>query len=232
MSKILDPLAPSEAAEYARYLDGDLMGKILTRNFLVNRIDYTHESIFTPLGRYGDAVVKYNQSSVVHDPGDGHIDIDGVRITFEVKFARINIANRSRGDTSKNWAFVNLKHSPGKAEKKYDILIAIGSMTLGLEDNNYWPDLNSILEGLKMKEVPANINAMPHESDYLSLCSFFIMPMCNLPTNYFRVNIDSVESSGYGKYRAWGHDEVRCKEVWGDALKIVGKCQPVDRTTT
>ena len=221
MAEILDPLAPSESAEYARYLDGDLIGKILTRNLLVNRFGYKSESIFTPLGRYGDARVKYSQSGVLHDPGDGHIEIDGMRITFEVKFARINIANRARGDTKKNWAFINLKNSPGKAEKKYDILIAIGALTLGLEDENYWLDLNSVLGGLHMRALPANINAMPHELDYLSLCSFFIIPMNKLPTNYFRVNVDSIESSQYGQYRAWGHDEARCKEVWVNALSEV-----------
>jgi hypothetical protein len=221
MAEILDRHAPSEAAEYARYLDGDLIGKILARNFLVNRLGYTPESIFTPLGRYGDARVKYSASGVTHDPGDGHIEIDGKRLTFEVKFARVNIANRARGETAKNWAFVNLKHSPGKAEKRYDILIAIGSLTLGLEDENYWRDLTSVLADLRERGLPANIDAMPHELDYLSLCSFFVVPMEALPTNYFRVNVDSVENSQYGKYRGWGHDHTRCKEIWGSAVGAV-----------
>lgn len=227
MVKILDPNAPSQTAEYARYLDGDLIGKILTRNFLVNRLGYKSESVFTPIGRYGDARVKTDQFGVVRNPGDGHIEIDGMRITFEVKFARINIANRARGEKAKNWAFVNLKHSPGKAKKNYDVLIAIGALTLGLEDENYWRELNSVLSGLRLRALPTNIDAMPHETDYLSLCSFFIIPMRKLPTNYFRVNIDSVEGSQYGKYRAWGHDEARCKEVWGNALKVVREVQPV-----
>ncbi len=221
MVEILDPRAPSATAEYARYLDGDLLGKILARNLLVNRLGYKPESIFTPLGRYGDARVKYSAAGVVHDPGDGHIEIDGKRLTFEVKFARVNIANRARGETAKNWAFVNLKHSPGKAEKKYDILIAIGALTLGLEDENYWLNLNSVLLSLRERGLAANIDAMPHELDYLSLCSFFVMPMMELPTNYFRVNIDSVERSRYGRYRACGHDYPRCKEVWDNALGAV-----------
>lgn len=221
MTDVLDPLAPSETAEYARYLDGDLIGKILARNLLVNRLGYKPESIFTPLGRYGDARVKYGASGVVHDPGDGHVEIDGKRITFEVKFARINIANRARGETAKNWAFVNLKHSPGKTPKKYDILIAIGALTLGLEDENYWHDLNSVLGNLRERHLPANIDAMPHESDYLSLCSFFVMPMSKLPTNYFRVSVHAIENSHYGKFRAWGHDEARCKVIWRNALEVV-----------
>ena len=73
-----------------------------------------------------------------HDLGDGHVDIGPRRVTFEVKCARINIANRSLGYTSENWAFVNLLHSPGKTAKSYDILVAIGVLTLGLEDERYW----------------------------------------------------------------------------------------------
>jgi hypothetical protein len=222
MPRILDPLAPSVSAEYARYIDGDLMGKLLTRNFLVNRLGYKPENVITPIGRYGDARVKYITPGVVnHDPGDGHIEIDGNLITFEVKFARVNIANRSLGQFAKNWAFVNLKNSPGKARKKYDILIAIGVLTLGLEDENYWADLYEVLDSLRQRGLPQNINALPHEPEYLSLCSFFIMPMTDIQTNYFRVTIDSIENSRYAKFRAWGYDEKRCKELWLNALQSV-----------
>ena len=145
--------------------------------------------------------------------------IDGMAVTFEVKFARINIANRYLGSTGKkNWAFVNMKQSPGKTPKQYDILIAIGLLTLGLEDDKYWSDLKQIHENLRAEGRVEKLGALPHESEFLSICSFFVMPMNVMPANACRINLDSVEKRQFAKYRAWGYDEARCKAVWNAAL--------------
>ncbi len=53
-------------------------------------------------------------------------------VLFEVKCARINIANRSRGGMAENRAFQGLLTSPGKCDKEYDVLIAITCGNLGL----------------------------------------------------------------------------------------------------
>jgi hypothetical protein len=219
MTGFLDPSAPSTSAEYARYIDGDLLGKLITRNLLINRLGCAPSTVFIPLGRYGDAKVKYAEDgAVTHDLGDGHIEIGSRRITFEIKCARINIANRTRGDTSENWAFVNLLHSPGKAFKSYHVLVAVGVRTLGLEDENYWHHLEQVHARLRADGHSSNIDALPHEAEFLSLCSFFILPRTEIPTNYFRINVDSVSKSRHAQYRAWGHDEPRCKEVWTNAM--------------
>ena len=65
MTGFLDLSAPNTAAEYARHVDGDILGKLIVRNFLINRIELPAESIFTPVGRYGDAAVKYAKSGSV-----------------------------------------------------------------------------------------------------------------------------------------------------------------------
>ena len=62
--------------------------------------------------------------------------------------------------------------------------------------------------GLRERALPANIDAMPHQVEYLSLCSFFVIPMSKLLTNYFPVHIGSIENSQYGKYRAWQAAEI------------------------
>ena len=139
MVGFLDLLAPNVAAEYARYIDGDLLGKLIAKNFLVNRLGYASEAVLTPLGRYGDARAKYaTPGTVIHDPGDGHVHTTQGRISYEVKCARINMGNRHTGNTAENWAFVNLLTTPAKVPKSYDVLIAIGIATLGLEDELGW----------------------------------------------------------------------------------------------
>jgi len=215
----LDPSAPNLAAEYSRYIDGDLLGKLIARNLLLNRLGYDRHTVFTPLGRYGDAKVKYpSPGTVAHDPGDGHVFSGKRKITFEVKCARINIANRSLGGTSENWAFVNLCHSPGKVQKTYDVLIAVGVSTLGLEDDRYWKHLLALHERLRAQGHASKIDALPHQPEFLSLCSFFFIPRLKLKTNYFRVHVDGIDRSPYAAFRAWGYDETGCRQRWAAAI--------------
>lgn len=219
MTGFLDVSAPSTAAEYARYVDGDILGKLIVRNFLINRIGVPPEAIFTPVGRYGDAVVKYaNPGNVTHDPGDGHVDLPSGRLTFEIKLARINIANRSRGGAGENWAFVNLKHSPGKAAKSYQLLVAVGVSTLGLEDDRYWTHLRLLDAQLRAKGLQSRLDALPHEEEYLSRCSFFLIPRTSVKSNYFRVNLTSVDKSAYAEFLARGSDPACCRKQWASAI--------------
>jgi hypothetical protein len=118
MSGFLNQIAPSVELEYSRYLDGDVLGRILTKNFLVNRLGYQIDNVVIPVGRYGDAGIKYATDGVVaHDPGDGYVNTSIGPLAFEIKCARMNIANRHIGQQAENWAFTNILRSPGKAEK-------------------------------------------------------------------------------------------------------------------
>jgi hypothetical protein len=220
MSSVLDPAAPGVDAEYARYIDGDLLGKIIARNLLTNVIGHSPADIFTPIGRYGDADVKYADASrVASDPGDGHVETAQGRVTFEIKLSRLNMGNRKTNQLAENWAFQNILRTPGRVDKRYDILIAIGLNSRGLEDREYWQHLKATHAALMKAGHPSNEDAMPHEREFLSRCSFFVLPRKWAPTNFFRINVHTVERKRYGRYRAWGHDEQRCRAVWNDALK-------------
>lgn len=217
-SRALDPLAPSIVAEYVRYLDFDVFGKILTKNFLVNRLGYAESAIHIPIGRYGDTTTKYGSGGFVQDLADGYLDTEQGRIVIEVKCARINIANRSAGGSEYNWGFTSLLHSPGKAEKEYDILIAIGVQTLGLEDDRYWEHLEWIHTHPPSMGTRSDVNAWPHETAYLNLCSFFVIPRACVKNNYFRVMLQRLDTCRYATYQAWGYDENKCRAVWNHAL--------------
>lgn len=203
MNGFLDQAAPSVELEYSRYIDLDVLGKILTKNFLVNRLGYQMEDVVIPVGRYGDAGTKYAKDGLVaHDPGDGQVKTDAGPLTFEIKCARINIANRYLGHEAENWAFTGILHSPGRAKKDYDILIAIGVRVLGLEDARFWDHLTDTIAQYKKDGRNAKLPALPHEEDFLALCDFFVVPFQDIPSNYFRLTLRSVRKSRFDRFRA------------------------------
>lgn len=214
MPGFLDQSAPSPEAEYSRYLDGDILGKLIAKNFLMNRVGYSANDIYIPVGRYGDADIKFGSGAITRDPGDGHIQTPSGKITFEIKCARINIANRHAGQTAENWAFTNIRLSPAKVHKKYDILIAIGVLVRGMEDSSYWGHLKRVQEEYKSKGLDVVLDAKPHESAFLNICGFFVVPFGEIPTNFFRLTIPRISKSAtYSRFFAWGHDMDRCKSV-------------------
>lgn len=213
MSGFLDNNAPSIEAEYGRYLDGDILGKVIAKNFLLNVIGYDVSQVYIPVGRYGDAAEKYN-GHVLRDPGDGHVQTGNGRVTFEIKCARINIANRYKSEIAENWAFVNIKTSPAKVPKAYDVLIAIGLRTLGLEDPRYWDHLCQLRERYGTQGREVQVNAQPHEQAYLTRCTFFLLRHQELKTNFFRLTLRSMGKSPYHLVAADGDDIERCKALW------------------
>lgn len=224
MVGFLDKNAPSPEAEYSRYLDGDILGKILAKNFMINRAGYRFENIFVPVGRYGDAETKYLDSNqVVVDPGDGYIETEIGKVTFEIKCARINIANRDKGRVAENWAFNNILTSPGKTKKKYDLLIAIGVDLLGLENAKYWEHLQNSKNKLQESGRSFSLETQAHQVDFLDICSFFIIPFNKINTNYFRVTLSAISKSLYCQNLASGSDSERCMAVWKGALGELAK---------
>jgi len=220
MGGFLDTKAPSIEAEYGRYIDGDLLGKIIAKNFFLNRIGVAPEDLYIPVGRYGDAERKYRSPDKVRkDAGDGHLRIGPDRLTFEIKCARINIANRHLGQAEENWAFTNVKTSPGKVPKAYDVLIAIGIRTLGLEDARYWQYLTELAAKYKLQGKELRIDARPDEEEFLRLCTFFIVSRKALTTNYFRLTLRAMNSNRYSKFAADGGDPARCLHMWSEAMK-------------
>ena len=223
MSGFLDPKAPSIKAEYSRYLDGDLLGKLIAKNFLLNRLGYRNEQIDMPLARHGDATSKYaNKGKLIANLNDGSVATRQGTIRLEIKCARINIANRYLGRTKHNWAFKGMLTSPSKKKRmKYDVLIAIGLRTLGLEDADYWKHLRSLQAQFQKDGRKLSIEALPHDKRFLSLCSFFVIPKCEISTNQIRLSIEAIPNSQYAPYHAEGDDTVGCKRIWSKALRTI-----------
>ena len=221
ISGLLDSNAPSVKTEYFRYLDGDVFGKLIAKNLLKNRLGYKDNQIIIPVGRYGDAKIKYAEpGKVASDPGDGSVTIRQRKITFEIKFARINIANKYRGSSLESWKFANVITSPSKGESKpYDILIAIGLRTLGLENDDYWKHLKNLQMEFAKNDRNIFLDAQPHEERFLPLCCFFVIPKRELAFNNIHFNVGRITKSRYAQYQAWGDDPLRCKTVWKNALR-------------
>ena len=54
MSGFLDKGAPSTEAEYIRYLEGDIFGKIIFKNFALNILKIPERDVKIPIGKWGD----------------------------------------------------------------------------------------------------------------------------------------------------------------------------------
>ena len=215
MPGFLDKHAPTIDAEYARYLDGDVLGKFIFKNFMRNvaRVPIAHLRI--PLGRFGDVGTRW------HCRADAQVRIDGRWRNVEIKCARVNIANRAYGGDSENWAFGRiLETSNGKSKKySYSLAFFVAVRMLGLEDPKYWRYLKQLEKEYCARGLSFNRGARPHEKSFLSVCSFIIVPRSRLETNGFRVMLSTLSTGNYSNYQAWGHEIKRCRLIWKSAVK-------------
>ena len=63
-------MTPSICAEYFRYVEKDILGKILFKNFFLNVLNFPEEAIYIPLGRSP----RYDTRKIV---GDAQVLADG-----------------------------------------------------------------------------------------------------------------------------------------------------------
>jgi len=214
----LDNDAPSPNSEYRRFLDSDYLGKLLFKSFLVHRAGVSHDRIHIPLSRHRDI----GQDNVVLH--DATVDVEDVHLDIEIKCARINIANKDKGGTKDNWQFSFLLKTHNQAEKKkYDIAFAIGILTKGHEDPNYWKYESETAERLRKANIDFNIEAMPHDEEYLKRCGFFIFAFDDILTNYLRFTIDRIDKRKERVHFAWGYEIEHCKKLWEGCVKHVLK---------
>jgi hypothetical protein len=213
MPGFLDPQAPSVDAEYSRYLEGDVLGKIIFKNFLLNAIGLHEESICIPISRYGD--IKADR----RPKADALIREGGNWLDVEIKCARINIANKTLGYTRANWAFSNILKSPGKESKQYDMLFAVGIEIMGHEHPDYWRYLALVKAARSKSGIIINMDAKPHEPEYLSLCSFFILPFHQIQHNCFRVMVDQVSRCYLRPHHSWGFEQERLVALWKSCVE-------------
>src|SRR5882724_8801922 len=122
MPGFLDKNAASIHSEYVSCLDGDYLGKVLFKNFLLNVVrlkDWDREfKIVT--GKNGDAELDSNF------PGDALVNINGRRKVVEIKSARASFQHTTRPTINAGWMFSKLREKDSGKLRRYDILFAVG----------------------------------------------------------------------------------------------------------
>ena len=100
MPGFLDKSAVSVEAEYTRYLDPDILGKIVLKNFAMNVLGIDERHIRIPISRQGD-LGNYK------DFCDAGIRVGSRTYSVETKCSRHNVAKKSRinAEPSPRWLF-------------------------------------------------------------------------------------------------------------------------------
>jgi hypothetical protein len=212
MPGFLDKNAPSPEAEYVRFLEGDVFGKLIFKSYLLRVLNLPENDFIIPIGKWGDMGAEF------HGAADALVRVDGRWLDIEIKLARLNIANKTKGQTEPNWAFNNILHSPSKAAKSYNILFAVGINVLGFENPEYWSHFRSAVSALSSETPRLSESVMPHEPEFLSLCGAFVMPYSEIPTNHFRVTRRALSASHFNKYFSELSDTERSRSNWRKAV--------------
>ena len=133
MPGFLDPDAVSIQAEYTRYLDPDVLGKIVFKNFALNVLKLEPTRVRIPLSRQGDL-------GTYRDSCDAGIRFGNRWYSVETKCSRWVVAKSCKANPSPRWMFSGLLHSAkGRERAEYDLIFAVGIDTPGLEDSlGYW----------------------------------------------------------------------------------------------
>lgn len=226
MPGFLDPLAVSYIAEYARYLDADILGKILFKNFAQNVLGTDEKAVRVALSRHGD-------QGAHKDSSDAEIRYKNRSYVIETKISRWVVQKRNKLNPIPRWAFSGLKHSAtGTQRGKYDVVFAAGINAPGLEDSEaYWRHLGSLKNAAKLEGRDFDLSAWPHKREFLSQCGFYILPRpyvfahCK---NKPYITIRSIPGRPDYEYFAWGYQESRLREIWQRALKEVNSASVAD----
>jgi hypothetical protein len=224
MSGFLDPYAVSIEAEYSRYLDADLLGKILFKNFALNVLGIKDDAIRIPLSRQGD-LGNYK------DLSDIGILFENRPYRIETKISRWVVQKRNKINPIPRWAFSGLKHSANGTERsQYDLVFAAGIHAPGLEDSlGYWRHLYSLKAAAKEEGRDFDLSAWPHEHKFLNLCGIYILPRqfisAHCKNNQY-ITVRALENRSDYEFFGWGYDIPRLRKVWQHAIQVVNS-QPV-----
>jgi hypothetical protein len=226
MSGFLDPYAISVEAEYTRYLDPDLLGKIIFKNFALNVLGIENDAIRIPLSRQGD-LGNYK------DLSDAGILFEDRQYRVETKISRWCIQKRNKINPIPRWAFSGLKHTNKGAERsQYDLIFAAGINAPGLEDSlGYWRHLHSLKAAAKQEGRDFDLHARPHEQNFLHLCGIYILPRQFIFThcrNKQYITVRALENRRDYEFFAWGYDIPRLRKVWQRAVQVVNSKPTLD----
>jgi hypothetical protein len=219
----LDPNAVSIEAEYTRYLDPDILGKIVLKNFAINVLGLEPRHIRIPVSRHGD-VGNYK------DLCDAGIRIGNRTYSVETKCSRHTVAKRSRlVDPRPRWNFSKLLYSARSRQERsdYELLFAVGIDSPGFEDSEgYWRHLHALRKKHLSGGRPFDFSVWPHDAAFLTRCGFYIMPRVAIRVNQMDVTIRKIPRGKDDEFFAWGHDFARLREIWLHAIRIVNSSTP------
>jgi hypothetical protein len=223
MSGFLDPNAVSVEAEYTRYLDADILGKIVLKNFAINVLGLQFRDICIPVSRHGD-VGNYK------DFCDAGIRIRGRTYSVETKCSRHIVAKKTRAvNPSPRWNFGKLLYSArsGRERTDYEILFAVGVDSPGFEDSEgYWRHLHAMPIRHLKNGRPFDFSVWPHDAAFLERCGFYIMPRVAIRVDQLDVTLAAIERRSDYEFFSWGNDFKRLRTVWQHALEIVDSSPP------
>jgi hypothetical protein len=223
MSGFLDPNAPSIIAEYSRYLDADILSKIVLKNFALNVLGI--KKIRIPLSRQGDL-------GIYKDSSDAEIYLDRW-YTVETKCSRWVVAKRCKIDPKPRWVFSGLKHSAKGTERgKYDLVFAVGINAPGLEDSfGYWRHMDSLKKDAEKEGRDFDLSAWPHDCEFLNRCGIYILPRQFIFThckNVQDITIRTITERRDYEFFGWGYDIPRLRKVWQRTIQIVNSSKISD----
>jgi hypothetical protein len=219
MSGFLDPYAVSIKAEYTRYLDADLLGKIVFKNFARNVLGIKEESIRIPLSRRGDL-------GTYKDSADAGIRFENRSYSVETKISRWCVQKRNKIDPIPRWAFSGLKHSAKGTERgQYDLVFAVGINAPGLEDSiGYWRHLHSLKKEAEKEGRDFDLSVWPHEPEFLNQCGIYVLPrqfIFKYLKNTPYITIRTIPERRDYDFFSWGHDISRLRKIWQRAIRVV-----------
>jgi hypothetical protein len=220
---VLDPNAVSIEAEYTRYLDSDILGKIVLKNFAINVLGLDSRDIRAPVSRHGD-VGNYK------DFCDAGIRIGGRTYSIETKCSRHILAKKTRVvSPSPRWNFGRLLYSARSRRQRtdYELLFAVGVDSPGFEDSEgYWRHLHAMRFRHLREGRPFDFSVWPHEAQFLERCGFYIIPRVAIRVDQLDVTLAAIERRPDFEFFSWGHDFKRLRAVWQHALEIVDSSPP------
>src|SRR5881394_913143 len=209
MAGFLDPEAPSIRAEYFRYIEKDILGKILFKNFFLNVLNFREEAIYIPLGRSP----RYDERKII---GDAQVLVEGQWLDAEIKCAYMRITHYRRRNPLMTWGFDRVIRTAKRNNKSpCNFIFAVGINARCLGDPAYWTDVNR----LPQSSQSVDVNTAPHQSAFLSCCGIFLFPHERFPRNNPSVTISRIRKSRYGEFFSWGNDIAGCCKTWAALLK-------------
>lgn len=215
MPGFLDSHAPSIKAEYTRFLNPDILGKIILKNFALNVLGLPADYIRTPLSRHGDL-------GTYKDSVDANIRFKNRWYEVETKFSHHVVAKRCKTRPYPRWLFSRALRSGRKDGNPYDLLFGIGLNLPGMEDSiGFWKELEALKYSHEAEGRQFDVDAAPHEPAFLARCGIFILPRNTIRVNQIDITIGTLSRRPEYNFFAWGYDSSGLLRVWESATKMV-----------